>query len=89
VDPLEAQHEPGEEESVADGQRLDEAFLDLAEDASAASGEGVAAVAGDADVEVRRLDDRADVQAILLGDAWLGDPPQAVLAGSWRSARRI
>src|SRR5439155_11761330 len=65
ADPLEAEHEAGEKEGVADRERLDEVLLDLAEDTAAAPGEGVAAIAGDADVEVRRLDDRAGVQAIL------------------------
>ena len=90
VDALEAEDQPGEEERVARRQRLDEAFLDLAEDAACPPGEARAAVARDADVEERRLDDGADVQAVLLGDARVGDAPEAVgaLAGSWRSARR-
>src|SRR5207244_654060 len=65
VDALEAKDVPGEEEGVADGQRLDEALLDLAEDAAAAPGEGMAAVTGDAHIEVGRFDDRPDVEAVL------------------------
>ena len=91
MDAFEAQHQPGEKEGVADGERLDEAFLDLAEDAAAAPGKSVAAIAGDAHVEIGRFDDGADVEAILLGDLAVGDAPEAVgaLAGSWHSVHRI
>ena len=78
MDALEAQDEAGEEEGVARRQRLDEIFLDAAEHTAAAPGKAGAAIARDADVEERRLDDGADVEAILLGDARVGDAPKAV-----------
>ena len=71
ISPAKRNVSPGDE-------RLDEIFLDLAEHAPAAAGEAGAAIARDADVEERRLDDGADVQPVLLGDARMGDPPEAV-----------
>src|SRR5690606_26845828 len=55
-----------------------EGFLDLAEAAAALSGKAGGAAARQAYIEERRLDDGADIQAVLLDDAAVADPPEIV-----------
>ena len=54
-------------------------LLDLAEDAAAARSRALAAGLDITHVERRHLDDGADVQPVLLGDARIGYAPQPVL----------
>ena len=63
----EAQQAAGEHEGVAGAEHVDEIFLDLAEDRAEA------ALAGEPDLQQRRLDDGADVHARLAGDALVAD----------------
>src|SRR6185437_13966749 len=72
---FEAQHMAGEDEGVAVHQLLDEIFLELAEHAPAGAGRLAARL--QADLHHRLLDDDAGVQAVLLREAGMGEPPQA------------
>ena len=78
ADALEAQHLAGEQEGVAVDQRLQKYFLDLAEHRAAARRRAPAG-ADIAHVQHRHLDDGADIEAVLLGDARMADAPQPVL----------
>src|SRR5690606_17763165 len=68
----------GEEEGVALDQRFEERLLDAAEHRTAARREADA-LADIAHLESRDLDDRADVQPVLLGDARMAYAPHALL----------
>jgi hypothetical protein len=79
VEAFEAQHLACEHEGVAGAQLLDEPFLDLAQHPPRRQGSPPAAVADpdEAHLQHLRFDDRADVQAIALGQARVRDaqPP--------------
>ena len=70
----------GEHESVARDQRLDEIFLDLAQQPPAARDHLRGARADQADLEHVGLDDGADIHAVALRDHGVADAPAAVLA---------
>src|SRR5262249_37550433 len=78
VDSLEAKDQSCEEEGIADGKRLDEILLDLAEDTAAAPGKRVAALAGRARLEGGGFDDGADIGAMVERDVGRGEPPKPV-----------
>jgi hypothetical protein len=68
---LDLEAQSGEEEAVARRQDRGEAFLDRAEPAAVLEADG----------HQRLLDDDAGIQAVLLGDARLGDAPHAAGLG--------
>ena len=68
----------GEHESVARHHGLDEIFLDLAEQPAAARDHLDAARAHQADFQHVGFDDGADIEAIALRHARVGDAPAAV-----------
>ena len=71
----------GEHESVAHRKHLDEIFLDLAEQAPAARNESAArARAHQPHFQHVGFDDGADIHAVALRHARMGDAPAAVLA---------
>ncbi len=69
------QYLAGKQKIVTRPQGLGEILLDLAEHRAAAPGHA-AALAHIAHIELRHLDDGADIEAVLLGDARMGDAPQ-------------
>lgn len=78
-DTFETQHLAGEEEGIALHQLLKEIFLDLAERHAAAPDRALGIALDHADIQFRRLDDGAEVEAILLRDRRIGDAPATVL----------
>ena len=70
---LEAQHLAGEHEGVAWRELLDEIFLDLAEHAAGGAATVSALRPREPHAEHRRLDDGADIEPVLLGDAGMGE----------------
>ncbi len=77
ADAFEAQNLSGKQEGVASSQRLQEIFLDPAKDTSTPCASALAA-ASKPDIQLRRFDNRADIEPILLRDARIGHPPRAV-----------
>ena len=73
----------GEDEGVADAEHLDKIFLHLAEQPSAARDESAApARAHQPHLEHVGFDDGADIHAVALRHARMGDAPAAVFAKS-------
>ncbi len=80
-DALEAQHLAGEDEGVARHHGLGEILLDLSEHAPAAADHArLAGLSGarpsEPDLQHRRLDDGADIHAVLLDDAGMAGAPE-------------
>ena len=81
ADALEGEHGAGELKRVALYQLLQKVFLHLAKHPAAAATPGHCATPLDQPhIEHRRFDDGADIQPVLLGNSWMGNRPQPVLA---------
>src|SRR5690606_26095854 len=77
--PFEAQRAAREEERIARRKLLQEIFLHLAERHPAPREARRPPVADQPHVQHRLLDDRAEVQPVLLRDRWMRNPPPPIL----------